>query len=251
MSEPGSLDNCDGNMNIRAVYDSVDFENSPAQDVYAPVNGNMDHSFGEWTDYVEKDSWNEQHQVSGFSELIDPFTQSHWETSEHLPWTKVKIVEFPSPWQILHTSFPVVNTPEDVIIGVVEPLSQLLQKSSKPPPLSSSTICDAASLWSCLLRELNEPDSNPCPNICRGLHCALKLSENASSCQSAPLAEERPAEIDGVPLRPPAGPLIQTKLSVRPHRGDAPGFLYQISRHWVSKQPLCLPERNHKKGFFF
>ncbi|XP_035247870.1 uncharacterized protein si:dkey-229e3.2 isoform X1 [Anguilla anguilla] len=261
MNEPAILDSCDGNMSTNSVYDSsdfedsLDFEDSPAQAVYAPVNAKLDNSFGEWTHFVEEDRWNQHHQRSSSSDLIDPLTESHLETSEHSTCAKEKIVESPSPWQIFHNSFPMVNTSEDAPTDEAEPLLQLLQKSPETSPLSSPALCDAASLWSCLSREpsgLRRSGASLCPHTLRGLRSALKIWENASSYpRNVPPAETSPVETSGVPPSPPAGPLIQTKLLAPPHHRDSPSFLYQISHQWVSKHNLRLQDHSHKKGFFF
>ncbi|KAJ8341363.1 hypothetical protein SKAU_G00336540 [Synaphobranchus kaupii] len=254
MNEPGILDSCNGNMTTRTgLYDSCDVEDSPAQAVYVPSNAKLDNSFGEWTHFVEEVRWNQHHQRLVFAELIDPLTHSHSESSEHSAWVpKEKIVESSSPWEIFHNSFPMVNTPEDATTGEVEPLLQLLQKTLESPPLSSTGLCGAASLWSCLLREpcgLRQSETSPCPNILRGLCSALQITEDVSY-QNAPPAATHPVETGGVSPRPPAGTLIQTKLLPSPNCRDAPSFLYQISRQWLSKRNLRLQEHNHEKGFF-
>ncbi|XP_061109400.1 uncharacterized protein si:dkey-229e3.2 isoform X2 [Conger conger] len=252
MNEPAILDDSFGG-NTKTVYDSCDFEDSLAQAVSAPNNAKFDNSFGEWTHFAEEDRWNQHHQCSTPGQSA-PLNQSHLETSEQSESAKEKIIESPCPWQIFHNSFPMVNTSEDATTGEVEPLLQLFQKSSEPPPLGSVALCDAASLWSRLLREpsgLRTPESRGCPNITRGLHSALKITDSVSSHQSAPPAETSPAEASGVPARPPAGSLIQTKLLANPHHRDAPNFFYQVSSHWVFKHHPRLQDDNHKKGFFF
>ncbi|KAJ8399203.1 hypothetical protein AAFF_G00415820 [Aldrovandia affinis] len=203
------------------------------------LTGEISSSFEEWDFFSEDDGWNDHHR-SPSPEL----TETHLETSELSAWANEKI-ESSSPWQVFRDGFPMVDTFKDATISEIKPLLQLLQKTSEqPPPSSSPVLCDAASLWSCLLKEpsgLRLSETNPCPHSLTGLLTALNITpENLCSFQDSPPAEPDREGPSGEPAGPPAGPLIRTKLLASDLCRDAPSFLYQISCQWLSKHNLHL-----------
>ncbi|KAI1895403.1 hypothetical protein AGOR_G00105930 [Albula goreensis] len=252
MNKPGISDRCDGKTS-RTRYNSWDFEDLSGLSFGSPESRQLDSPFGEWIFFSEEDGLTDHDKCVPKSEFFDALSQRRLETSEHSIRVPEKVVESPGPLKIFHIFFPSVNTSEDSTTSEIKPL---LQKLTEPVPSSSPILCsDAASLWCCLCREPSGRrllESSPYPHSRRGLLSALRITpKNVSSQQSTPPAETDPEETSREPLRPPASPLIQTKLLASPYCRNTPSFLYQISCQWLPSPNLRPQDHSHKRGFFF
>ncbi|KAI4873324.1 hypothetical protein NFI96_029077 [Prochilodus magdalenae] len=144
-----------------------------------------------------------------------------------------------SPWFVFHDSFHVEETLKDTTVMEIPPLSQLLHNSTHIPPQPAVLSREAASLCQ---RLLFKPDSlslsGPKPNLHshKQLVNILQLKHtDINTSQDTNLPDLGVDEPESSPAA-----LIQTKLMAPMCCQNKPGYLYQISRQWLSQYSLRL-----------
>ncbi|KAG9336582.1 hypothetical protein JZ751_002929 [Albula glossodonta] len=115
-------------------------------------------------------------------------------------------------------------------------------------PAPAPTLAGACSLLSESHPKMSALNSFANAKIHTNYMCSIF---KVSSCLSTPPADTDPEETSREPLRPPASPLIQTKLLASPYCRNTPSFLYQISCQWLPSPNLRPQDHSHKRGFFF
>ncbi|XP_051579068.1 uncharacterized protein si:dkey-229e3.2 [Myxocyprinus asiaticus] len=213
--------------------------------------------FDDWSTFSSP-GWEEpQQDDNSFSDWAG-FQQNSKKEEElsTIPVTETRTFELPenvengnkvNPQLIFHECLCVEAAKKEAVMMEIPTLSQMLQRETDIPSQSAAITSEAANFW-CRLQSGSKTLrlSSPKPQ----LHShevllktlQLRHPDMSTASQSITLSDlelEEPEDHPGV--------LIQTKLMPISNCRNAPGFLYQISRQWLSQYTTkLLPYQNTK-----
>ncbi|XP_007252599.3 uncharacterized protein si:dkey-229e3.2 [Astyanax mexicanus] len=201
---------------------------------YSPVhwNGNQEdssNSFGDWSTFN-----------SNLSKDKEPASsESPPEEGRSGHTHKVEKSNKLRSSSVFYDCFHAEETIKDTAVMEIPPLSQLLLNSASTPPQPAALSSAAANLCQ---RLLCEPDclslSGPKPRLhsYKQLINTLHLTNSDPNIfQNTDFSDQDFEEQESSPAA-----LIQTKLMVPTLCQNKPGYLYQISRQWLSQNSLNL-----------